>query len=294
MKFSPVSAAAIVAALSLVQAAPLSARSSALALDLESRSDVQPHDRRDNSKAKEGGPRTIGQEFADNERLAKEKGLPLDRRDSFENSGSPQTTGGQSAHDGGQAGNGKRSPDSQEKRNPEPAGEFESNPDDNDDQDGLTSDKDGVTKRSPEPAGEFESNPDDNDDQEGLTSDKDGVSSAHGGKREVLDRREPFTDSDDPAKASDSPDNGASSDQDVEDSSNVDHAKREALGRRQGEQFGDQSNQPDDSDDQGEDSSNADHAKREAALDDREVSKETKATLDELRAGALSSPAQED
>ncbi|KAK2024155.1 hypothetical protein LX32DRAFT_113047 [Colletotrichum zoysiae] len=112
MKFSSVSAAAIVAALSVVQAAPLSARSPASDVNLIARNEIQPYvldprskakdggtrtigeefkeeeelanekgealDRR--GKAKDGGPRTIGQEFADNERLAKEKGLPLDRK----------------------------------------------------------------------------------------------------------------------------------------------------------------------------------------------------------------------
>ncbi|KAK2048380.1 hypothetical protein LZ31DRAFT_591668 [Colletotrichum somersetense] len=88
MKLSSVSAAAIVAALSIVQAAPLSAPSSALDMNLIARNEIQPYvlDRR--SKTKDGGPRTIGQEFADDERLAEEKGLPLDRKLKFRDSSS--------------------------------------------------------------------------------------------------------------------------------------------------------------------------------------------------------------
>ncbi|EFQ34982.1 hypothetical protein CGRA01v4_09462 [Colletotrichum graminicola] len=77
MKFSSVSAAAIFAVLSVVQAAPLSARSSALALNLAPRAEMQPQDPklqvRDSS-------RTIGEEFEEEEELANEKGEALDRK----------------------------------------------------------------------------------------------------------------------------------------------------------------------------------------------------------------------
>ncbi|KAK1969809.1 hypothetical protein LY78DRAFT_723391 [Colletotrichum sublineola] len=79
MKFRSVSIAAIIAALSAVQAAPLNARSSDLATNLAPRNEMQHYDRR----GKNGGVRTIGEELEDNKRKAAEAaklGIPADRR----------------------------------------------------------------------------------------------------------------------------------------------------------------------------------------------------------------------
>ncbi|KAK2015723.1 hypothetical protein LZ32DRAFT_656138 [Colletotrichum eremochloae] len=79
MKFRSVSIAAIIAALSAVQAAPLNARSSDLAMNLAPRNEMEHYDRR----GKNGGVRTIGEELEDNKRKAAEAaklGIPADRR----------------------------------------------------------------------------------------------------------------------------------------------------------------------------------------------------------------------